>query len=399
MSILLVGTAALQLQSTMRKQALMGVRIGVLSTYPSTQCGIATFTQSLVGYLLDRGTHVGVVRIVDEPQVQVLPVVHQWVTGRRNATREAARMLDDFDVALIQHEYGIFGGSDGEDVLELVSLLHVPIITVLHTVLTHPTPHQHSVLAALCEASDAMITMTETARGRLVAGWGIDPARIQVITHGAVHNIPLVPKPAHVPGTPATILTWGLLSDGKGIEWALRALAGLADVVPAPQYRIVGQTHPRVREREGEAYRDRLVGLTHELGLDATVHFDAEYLPGDRLRRIVREADVILLPYDSKEQVTSGVLIEAVAAGKPVVSTAFPHAVELLSSGAGLLVPQRDPEALSRALRQVLTEPGRAASMAAESRRIAPSLLWPAVATEYVDLARSLTAVGARSVA
>ena len=159
----------------------MGVRIGVLSTYPSTQCGIATFTQSLVGYLLDHGTHVGVVRIVDEPQVQVLPVVHQWVTGRRNATREAARMLDDFDVALVQHEYGIFGGPDGEDVLELVALLHVPVITVLHTVLTHPTPHQHSVLAALCEASDAMITMTETARDRLVAGWGIDPARIQVI--------------------------------------------------------------------------------------------------------------------------------------------------------------------------------------------------------------------------
>ena len=154
-----------------------------------------------------------------------------------------------------------------------------------------------------------------------------------------------------------------------------------------------------MREREGEAYRDRLVGLTHQLGLDASVHFDAEYLPGDRLRRIVREADVVLLPYDSKEQVTSGVLIEAVAAGKPVVSTAFPHAVELLSSGAGLLVPQRDPEALSRALRRVLTEPGLAASMAAESRRIAPSLLWPAVATEYVDLARSLTAVGARSVA
>ena len=97
-----------------------------------------------------------VVRIVDEPQVQVLPVVHQWVTGRRNATREAARTLDDFDVALIQHEYGIFGGSDGEDVLELVSLLHVPIITVLHTVLTHPTPHQHSVLAALCEALNAL---------------------------------------------------------------------------------------------------------------------------------------------------------------------------------------------------------------------------------------------------
>ena len=377
----------------------MGVRFGVLSTYPSTQCGIATFTQSLVGYLLERGTHVGVVRVVDDPQVQVLPVVHQWVTGRQHGIREAARALDEFDVALVQHEYGIFGGADGQDVLDVVALVHVPVVTVLHTVLTHPTAHQHAVLAELCAASDMLVTMTETARSRLIAGWGIDPGRIQVITHGAVHNIPDVPRPARVRGERTTILTWGLLGEGKGIEWALHALAGLGDIAPAPQYRIVGQTHPRVREREGEAYRDGLVALTHSLGLEAMVKFDAEYLPGDRLRQIVRAADVVLLPYDSQEQVTSGVLIEAVAAGKPVVSTAFPHAVELLSGGAGLLVPQRDSVALGEALRRVLTEPGLAEDMAAEARRLAPSLLWPAVATEYVDLARTLTAAATRSVA
>ena len=377
----------------------MGVRIGVLSTYPATQCGIATFAQSLVTSLIDSGAHVGVVRLVDERQVQVLPVVHQWVTGSRAGARDAARALADHDVVLVQHEYGIFGGPDGQDVLDVVALLAVPVITVLHTVLTHPTPHQHAVLAELCRSSDALVTMTETARDRLVAGWGVPRERVHVITHGATHNLPLVPQAVPTVGEPMTILTWGLLSDGKGIEWALRALADLGDIAPAPAYRIVGQTHPRVLERDGEAYRERLVALTRELGLESSVRFEAEYLPGEGLRRVVREADVVLLPYDSREQVTSGVLIEAVAAGKPVVSTSFPHAVELLSSGSGLLVPQRDPVSLAAALRRVLTEPGLAAGMAAESRRLAPSLLWSAVAARYLDLAWSLSAAGVRSVA
>lgn len=166
-----------------------------------------------------------------------------------------------------------------------------------------------------------------------------------------------------------------------------------------PLYRIVGQTHPRVLEHDGEAYRDRLVGMTHELDLTSLVKFDAQYLSGPALRQIVRDADVILLPYDSRDQVTSGVLTEAVAAGKPVVSTSFPHAVELLSGGAGLLVPQRDPDAIAHALRRVLTEAGLADTMAAVSRDLAVSQLWPAIAARYLDLGRSVLATASRSVA
>ena len=377
----------------------MGVRFGVLSTYPSTQCGIATFAEALVAHLQRSGAHVGVVRIVDEPQEQTLPVDHQWVTGRRRATEDAARVLDGYDVALVQHEYGIFGGEDGREVLDVVSQLDVPVISVLHTVLTNPSRHQHQVLAQLCDASAALVTMTETARQRLIVGWGVHPSRVSVITHGAEHNLADAPERAPAVGSPTTILTWGLLGDGKGIEWALRALAQLSDVTPFPTYRIVGQTHPRVLERDGEAYRERLIALTETLGLSSSVSFDSHYLPGPALRSIVRDADVVLLPYDSRDQVTSGVLTEAVAAGKPVVSTAFPHAVELLSGGAGLLVPQRDPEALAQALRRVLTEDGLADQMAATSRGLAASLLWPAVAASYIDLGRSLVAVRPRSVA
>jgi glycosyltransferase involved in cell wall biosynthesis len=368
----------------------MGVRFGVLSTFPPTQCGIATFAQSLVTHLTRAGAHVGVVRVVDEPQVQVLPVVHQWERSNRFSTDAAARALDDFDVAIVQHEYGIFGGADGEDVVELVRRLRVPVVTVLHTVLTHPTANQFRVLADLVDESTSLITMTETARDRLIAGWDVAPSRVMVIPHGADDNRRAV-LGAGLPARP-TVLTWGLLSEGKGIEWALLALADLKDSVPLPRYRVVGRTHPKVLEREGEAYRSRLLAMTRDLGLSDHVEFDARYLTHDELAQAVADADIVLLPYDSREQVTSGVLTEAVAAGKPVISTSFPHAVELLSKGAGLLVPQGDPDALSAALRAVLTEPGLAEQMARSSRRSAQSLLWPTVARSYVELGRTLAA-------
>ena len=377
----------------------MAIRFGILATYTPTQCGIATFTEALALHLQGLGADVGVVRMVDESLPEHPPVVHQWQSNMRSEAPDVARVLNGYDIALIQHEYGIFGGPDGQDVLDVVSRLQVPIITVLHTVLTKPTANQHRVLATLCAASTRLVTMTETARGRLIDGWGVAPSRILVIPHGAEDNRadPLDNRPAL--GLRPTVLTWGLLGEGKGIEWALRALADLRDITPVPLYRIVGQTHPRVLENDGEAYRDHLEGMTRELDLTSLVRFDAEYLSGPALRRIVRDADVILLPYDSRDQVTSGVLTEAIAAGKPVVSTAFPHATELLSGGAGILVPQRDSAAIAQALRRVLTEPGLADRMAAISRGLAVSQLWPAVAARYVALAQSVLTSTSRSVA
>jgi glycosyltransferase involved in cell wall biosynthesis len=280
-------------------------------------------------------------------------------------------------------------------------------VTTLHTVLTSPTPNQHRVLAGIVEASAALVTMTETARDRLIAGWGVDPAMVTVIAHGAVDNRAAAHAPSVGPTSRRagrmTVLTWGLLSEGKGIEWALHGLAELRDRIAAgapgalPLYRIVGQTHPRVLEREGEAYRDSLIALTAELGLTDDVEFDSRYLAGPDLLRVVRDADLILLPYDSRDQVTSGVLTEAVAAGKPVISTTFPHAVELLSGGAGLLVPQGDHRAIADALERVLTVGGLADGMAATSHLLAETLLWPAVAGRYAELATSLLAVPVRA--
>ncbi len=394
----------------------MAISFGMLSTYPPTQCGLATFSQALVTHLVGGGADVGIVRVVDTPQPPEPLVVHQLVSGALGAGSQAASALNQHDVAIIQHEYGIFGGPDGEDVLDVLAGVQIPVISVLHTVLTSPTANQRRVLAGVVDASAIVVTMTQTARQRLLDGWDVDPGVVMVIAHGAEDNRAPEPGTGDITGWEddgsrasstawdpvprrSTILTWGLLGPGKGIEWALEAMAGLADLDPRPLYQVVGQTHPRVVEWAGEAYRDGLQAQVAELGLTGHVEFDGRYLDGPTLRGIVRAADIILLPYDSRDQVTSGVLTEAVVAGKPVVSTSFPHAVELLTSGAGLLVPQRDPDAIRDALRTLLADPVLTAGMAGVSRSLAPGLLWPAVADQYIAVGEDLLAEGARSVA
>jgi glycosyltransferase involved in cell wall biosynthesis len=191
------------------------------------------------------------------------------------------------------------------------------------------------------------------------------------------------------------LLTWGLLGPGKGIEWALRALALLRGSTPAPIYTVSGRTHPKVLEQFGDAYRNSLKALADALGVTEDVVWRDEYLDEAALSRLIRSADVVVLPYDSTDQVTSGVLIEAVAAGKPVVATCFPHAVELLSGGVGLLVPHRDPVAIAQALRTVLTRPDIAASMSFAAAATSPALRWSVVAEQYRQLAERLITAAA----
>ncbi len=369
------------------------IRMGILSTFPPTQCGLATFSRSLMDGLnalpVDavQGVTAGVVAVVDQPDDGRGPeVAHEWLRSDPNGAHSAARALNGFDVAIVQHEFGIFGGRDGADVLDLVRALRVPIIVVLHTVLVTPTVRQRSIIEELVRSCAEVVVMTQTARQRLVEHYAVDETALHVIPHGAADNSmsgtgrrPSSERPV--------ILTWGLLGAGKGIEWAIEAMTLLRDLVPAPSYRVVGQTHPRVAERQGELYRDELIARARRLGVSDAVHFDGRYLDAAELKRVVQQADIVLLPYDSVDQVTSGVLIEAVTAGKPVVSTAFPHACELLATGAGIVVERQDPTALAAALRRVLTEPGLSGGMSAEARRLAPGLLWPAVAAQYGRLA------------
>jgi glycosyltransferase involved in cell wall biosynthesis len=364
----------------------------MLSTYPPTQCGLATFSAALIQHLRLVTESVGVVRVVDQVEPRPGPdVVAQLVNGSPDSAGDAVRRLNGFDAVIVQHEYGIYGGADGADVLGVIDALTVPTIIVLHTVLQDPTARQRHILLRLLAMADVVVTMTETASRRLVATYGADPAQLVVIPHGAVDHGPVVVverRPADRP----LVLTWGLIGPGKGIEWAIDALAGLHDL--QPRYLVIGRTHPKVAQRDGEAYREGLADRARGAGVHDIVELDDRYLSLGELAELVQRADVVLLPYDSREQVTSGVLIEAVAAGRPVISTAFPHAIELLADGTGLVVPQRDPAALEAALRRVLSEPGLAGAMAEQAAQKAPELLWPAVADRYRAIAVAAAAAG-----
>jgi len=365
-------------------------RFGFVSTYPPTLCGLATFNASLFAALALAGSPSGrVVRVVDSPQPETgAEVMGQLVNGESGSLHRAVRALSAFDVVIVQHEYGIYGGPDGDEVLALLSALSVPSIVVLHTVLATPTPHQRYVLENVIALADAVVTMTATARDRLAADYTADMSKVNVIPHGTAAVRPGL-NPAFRTGQP-TILTWGLIGRGKGIEWGIEAMSHLTDMSPMPNYIVAGQTHPKVVAWEGEAYRSELTAQIRRLGLANSVVLDNHYRHAAALAELVSTADVVLLPYNSTEQVTSGVLVEAVAAMKPVVATPFPHAVELLSDGAGVLVPYHDAAAIAVALREIVTDAERAARMAHAAAALTTDVLWPHVAAQYRTLAGRL---------
>jgi glycosyltransferase involved in cell wall biosynthesis len=378
-------------RQTAGRPATGRISVGLLSTYLPTRCGVASFTAALRDSLLASrpGVDVGVVRVVDEPTwTSGTGVVYELATGRGGNPAAAAERLNRYDVVVVQHEYGIYGGPDGDQVLDVLSRLRVPVVVVLHTVLSEPTDHQRHVLEQVTAAADTVVTMTRAGQRRLVAGYRIDQQKIVVIPRGAWPGGR--PQPAPTESHRPVVLTWGLLGPGKGVEWGIDALPGLRVLDPSPLYVVAGKTHPRVLAREGERYRDSLRERAKALGVSDLVRFEPGYLDLDSLRRLVSRADVVLLPYDSHEQVTSGVLIEAVASLTPVVSTVFPHARELLADGAGTLVPHGDPQAIGAAVHRLLTDPAHGAAMTARAARIAPSLDWAGVADRYWQVAEGL---------
>jgi glycosyltransferase involved in cell wall biosynthesis len=356
---------------------------GLLCAYPPTHSGAASFAAGLLRALTrpGSGTAAGVVRVVDVVGAPTGPEVVEHLDARRpDGPAAAARALDRFDVALIQYGDGMYGEPDGTRLLEVLDALRVPAVLVLHNVPRTPTPRQRWVLEqALCAAA-AVVVLAKAARRRLLTGYAVDAAKLVVIPPGAPDRIRTAgPREGDVP----MILTWGLLGPGKGIEWAIGGLQRLKELRPAPRYLIVGETHPQVRQSRGEAYRLGLRNRARALRVAELVRFRPNYLPVGELDRLIQRADVILLPDDSSEAVTSGVLVEAVASGKPVVAAAFPHAIELLANGVGLVVPRGNSAAIGEALHRVLTGPDLADQMAGRAARIAPSLLWPAVARRY----------------
>lgn len=358
--------------------------IALLSTFPPTHCGLATFAAALAEGLKNVGVrHIGIIEASDGTACSLDPRVHgRIVAGSPQSRIAAARTINAHDFLLVQHEFGIFGGDDGSEILNLLDDVYVPVVVTMHTVPLEPSPGQRSVLEALARRADVLVTMTDSARQRLLSLYDVRSSIVITIPHGAT-----VPSGFGVPEPGISrLLTWGLLGPGKGLEWVIDALAMLPDLRHQVKYVIAGQTHPKVLANDGERYRNMLKTRAERLGISDMIEFDDQYRSLPSLIGLIRQSTCVVLPYDSRDQITSGVLVDAVSAGRPVIATEFPHAQELVTSDIGLLVPHKDPVSLASAVRTMVENPALVESMSLATVPIAREHKWNAVAARYADV-------------
>lgn len=366
------------------------MRVALVGTYPPTVCGIATFTADVESSLVAAGLDVTVISVGRAGSAGV--AIDKL---DRDSYRRAAIAVADagFDVVLIEHEFGIFGGDAGEFIIDFTERLRVPWVLTLHTVLSRYTDAQQGVVRRLCESASAVTVFTATAARMLVEQQLVPSNRVHVIQHGApveLHsNHREVQARRHFsiePNAPV-MSTFGLLSPGKGIELALRAMVDIVAVRPDAMYVVAGQTHPEVARRDGEAYRHALLRMVHDLALDNHVVFLDRFLSVTELGQLLAITDVFCTPYVGSEQAVSGALTFAIAAGCPVVSTPYQYAVELLSGGAGTLVAFGNAKGLAAAVIDLFTldEPTRR-NARENAKAGATSLTWPAVGRALADV-------------
>ena len=366
--------------------------VAVISTFPPTHCGLATFASALANGMSAVGAReVGIVD-VSEGDIHNRPpsVVAHLVRGSSKSRLEAARIINGYDFLSLQHEFGIFGGDDGSEILELLEDVHIPVVVTLHTVPLHPSRGQRRVLEQLAKQAHLLVAMTNVARDRFISLYEVDSSKVVVIPHGAT----LLPVSSAPPVEPFTFLTWGLLGPGKGVEWMIDAMAMVPELTSRIRYIVAGQTHPKILANDGDGYRDMLKRRSRLLGVEAIIEFDDNYRSLDSLLDLINSVSCVVLPYDSIDQITSGVLVDALSARRPVIATAFPHAEELLGGEAGMVVPHRDPVALASAIRSVVTEENRLESMFNATADIARQHRWTVVASQYLEYGSQLVRSG-----
>ena len=392
------------------------MRTAIVSTYPPRACGIGSFAADVRSALLgvDGIDRVEKVVIVNEPSRPQRPgLVATIAQPVRGDYMRAARILGrlDVDVVLLQHEYGIFGGRDGDYVMSLVEELAQPLVVTLHTVLSQPTAHQAEILTAVCRQAELVIVMTDTARRLLVEGGTCTDDKVRVVPHGAP---PLLAQRAETHaleraaghssrrarydagGQRFLLSTFGLISAGKGLETAIAALPAIVERHPEVLYVIAGRTHPDVAHREGERYRLTLEEAVLDLGLEDHVEFDDRFLTIEAIADLLAETEIFVTPYREREQISSGALTFGIAAGCGVVSTPYWYAQDMLGSGAGTIVPFADPAALADAVCRYIEEPRHLAAARAEARRIGAQLAWPSVAEATATVLREAVELAPR---
>jgi len=390
------------------------MRAAIVSTYPPRACGIGTFSRDLREALLgaDGVSAVELAAIVRDPGAEQAPEVAVRIEqDQRGDYAAAARLLDrrGVDVVVIEHEYGIFGGPDGEHVLSLARQLSQPVVLTLHTVLSVPSVGQAETLRALCDLSTLVCVFTETARRMVLDARLVRPERVRVVPHGGPTE--LLPKgngrrrlrlprrhadePAHSIAEDRCVLaTFGLISPGKGIETAIEAMPAIVERHPKAVYVVAGQTHPEVAKQHGEEYRLSLERLARDLDLGEHVIFDDRFLTVDDLSSMLEATTIYLTPYRSREQIVSGALTFAIVAGCPTVSTPYFYAEDLLGSGAGVIVPFDDHEALAEAVNELLDDPERLEAVRRRAREVGGGMAWPQVGQQTAEVLREAIALG-----
>lgn len=300
--------------------------------------------------------------------------------------RTARSLNDCVDVVSVQHEYGIWGGQDGERAIDFVRALRVPVVATLHTVLRDPSPHQRVVLRELVSIAEASVVMSSSAADLLRTAYGVDPRRVRIIPHG-VPNLELVDaatrKSALGVAGRDVILSFGLLGPGKGYELAIDALPAVVTEHPKALYVMVGATHPDLILREGEAYRKSLADRVATLGMEDHVQFIDRFVAKSELAQWLQAADVFVTPYPNMAQIVSGTLSYAMGAGRAVVSTPYAYAAELLADGRGVLVQPGSADSLANGLNAVLGDPVLRGTIGRRAYQHSRSMVWSAVGAEY----------------
>ncbi|MBU3664455.1 MAG: glycosyltransferase [Chthoniobacterales bacterium] len=369
-------------------------KVAFLGDYPPRQCGIATFTRDLRDAVAQAKPdwNCPVIAVSDNDSYDYPPDVRFEIPQPDVASYlRAAHFLNisHTDALCVQHEFGIFGGPAGSHLLGLLRRVRLPVITTLHTVLERPDADQRRVFDELVSLSTRVVVMAERARGMLKSIYDVPSDKIALIPHG-IPDIPFTDPSFYkdqfdIAGRPV-MLTFGLLSPNKGIEYVIQALPDIVRKHPSIVYIVLGATHPNLLRETGESYRLQLERLSRSLGVEKNVMFVNRYVSNAELCEYIGAADIYITPYLNEAQITSGTLSYCYGAGKAVVSTPYWHASELLAEGRGMVVPFRDAAAVATEVNALLGDEKRLNSLRKQAYLSARHMVWPQVARNYCEL-------------
>lgn len=367
--------------------------VAYLSTYPPRACGIATFTKDLVDSVkaLNKFKPPVLIAINEKEENYDYDRCVRWQINPAEAESysEVADQINasDVDVVNVQHEFGLFGGDHGENIIRFLDEIDKPVVTTLHTVQEEFDPKALAVLEEVVSKSDAVVVIAKVALN-ILEKLGIVPKRKVVIPHGCPEIKFVSSKEAKeslgLKGR-FVLTTFGLLSSGKGIEYAIQALPEVVEKEPRLVYLVIGETHPQVRKNEGEKYRKKLIRLVEDLGLEEHVRFQNRFLNKRELIKYLQATDIYITPYISANQISSGTLTYAMGAGSAVISTPYLHAKENLADNRGMFCQFKNPSSIAECIEKLSDDRVRGA-MKRKNYDYSRHFIWSNVAMEYAKL-------------